>query len=139
MNVDFPFICDYAQVVADKTNALGIGFDTVYSQKVPVKHPMFHLVVQLRAAFVEAGTKDMEVHLIDAGGVDTTHPIISRSAWSLAPICGIPEIEGNLVQQRSEDSQYADILLKLRSIREDVRAFFHGKLEVNSRRNRRKE
>jgi len=84
MNVDFPFICDYAQVVADKTNALGIGFDTVYSQKVPVKHPMFHLVVQLRAAFVEAGTKDMEVHLIDAGGVDTINPIISRSAWSLA-------------------------------------------------------
>ena len=43
MNLDFAFICDYAEV-SGKINALGIGFDTIYSPKVPAKHPLFFLV-----------------------------------------------------------------------------------------------
>lgn len=69
MNVDFAFICDYAQV-AGKINALGIGFDTIYAPKVPTKHRQFFLVMQLRANVVEAGDKNLEVSLIDEDGKD---------------------------------------------------------------------
>ena len=69
MNCDFAFICDYAEVTG-KINALGIGFDTIYAPNVPVKHPSFFLVIQLRASVVEAGEKNLEVHLIDEDGKD---------------------------------------------------------------------
>ena len=42
MQVDFAFICDYAEAT-NKINALGIGFDTIMAQKAPVKHPSFFL------------------------------------------------------------------------------------------------
>ena len=69
MKPDFAFICDYAEVTG-KINALGIGFDTIYASKVPCIHPSFFLVVQLRANVVEAGEKNLEVHLIDEDGKD---------------------------------------------------------------------
>jgi hypothetical protein len=67
MQVDFAFICDYADA-SNKINALGIGFDTIMAQKTPVKHPSFFLVIQMRATIVEAGEKNFEVHLIDDDG-----------------------------------------------------------------------
>ena len=78
MDIDFAFICDYAQVAGGKVFAQGIGFDTIFARKVPAKHPMFHLVVQLRANVTEAGTKDLEVHLIDADGTDVIQPLRSK-------------------------------------------------------------
>ena len=69
MILDFAFICDYAEV-AGKINALGIGFDTIHASKIPCKHPHFFLVIQLRANVVEAGEKDLEVHLIAEDGQD---------------------------------------------------------------------
>ncbi len=69
MKLDFGFICDYAEV-AGKIHALGIGFDTIYSPEVPTKHPLFFLVMQLRANVVEAGEKHLEVRLIDEDGKD---------------------------------------------------------------------
>ena len=69
MNCDFAFICDYAEVTG-KINALGVGFDTIFARKVPCRHPHFFLVIQLRASVVEAGEKNLEVHLIDEDGKD---------------------------------------------------------------------
>ncbi len=67
MNIDFAFICDYAEVTG-KINAMGIGFDTIYVPTVPCKHNLFFLVMQLRATVVEAGEKKLEVNLIDDDG-----------------------------------------------------------------------
>jgi len=67
MQVDFAFICDYAETT-NKINALGIGFDTIIAPQTPVKHPNFFLVMQMRATVVEAGEKNFEVHLIDEDG-----------------------------------------------------------------------
>ena len=67
MQVDFAFICDYAEAT-NKINALGIGFDTIVSGKMPTRHPTFFLVVQIRANVVESGEKNFEVHLIDEDG-----------------------------------------------------------------------
>lgn len=69
MQVDFAFICDYAEAT-NKINALGIGFDTIMAQKVPARHPTFFLVLQLRATVVEAGEKNFEVHVIDDDGAE---------------------------------------------------------------------
>lgn len=67
MQLDFAFICDYAEVT-NKVNALGIGFDTIFAHQVPMRHPAFFLVLQMRATIVEAGEKNFEIHMIDDDG-----------------------------------------------------------------------
>ncbi len=74
MQVDFAFICDYAEAT-NKVNALGIGFDTIMAIRIPVRHPSFFLVIQLRANVVEAGEKNFEVHLIDDDGKQIIPPV----------------------------------------------------------------
>ena len=90
MNTDFAFICDYAEV-ARKINALGIGFDTIYAPKVPAKHPSFFLVLQLRTNVVEAGEKNLEVHLIDEDGNDIM-PTLRGKFTVQKPISGTESI-----------------------------------------------
>ena len=77
MNIDFAFICDYADVT-NKINALGIGFDTIFAAKVPTKHPNFFVVVQLRTTVVEAGDKNLEVFLIDEDGKEIVPPLRTK-------------------------------------------------------------
>jgi hypothetical protein len=79
MNIDFAFICDYAEATK-KINALGIGFDTIFAPNVPVKHPLFFLVFQLRANVVEAGEKNLKVSLIDEDGKPVIPDINSKFA-----------------------------------------------------------
>ena len=74
MQVDFAFICDYAEAT-NKINALGVGFDTIMAAQVPVRHPNFFLVMQLRANTVEAGEKNIEIALIDDEGREVLPPL----------------------------------------------------------------
>lgn len=90
MNVDFAFICDYAEVPG-KINALGIGFDTIHAPKVPATHPHFFLVIQLRASLVEAGEKKLEVRLIDEDGTDII-PTLSAKFTISKPAAGTESI-----------------------------------------------
>ncbi len=69
MDVDFAFICDYADANGPKINALGIGFDTIFTSVVPMRHPQFTFVAQMRATLAEVGLKDVAIRLIDADGV----------------------------------------------------------------------
>jgi hypothetical protein len=43
--------------------------------RIPVRHPNFFLVIQLRANVVEAGEKNFEVHLIDDDGKQIIPPV----------------------------------------------------------------
>ncbi len=90
MNTDFAFICDYAEVTK-KINALGIGFDTIFAPKIPCRHPHFFLVIQLRASVVEAGEKNLEVHLIDEDGNDIM-PTLRGKFIVQKPISGTESI-----------------------------------------------
>jgi hypothetical protein len=74
MEVDFAFICDFAEA-SGKLNALGIGFDTIYAQKMPVRHSHFSLVLQLRASILETGQKKIQVNLINEDGQDVISPV----------------------------------------------------------------
>ncbi len=69
MKADFAFVCDYAEITK-KINALGIGFDTIFTDKAPCNHPFFFFVFQMRANVVEEGQKSLEVRLIDEDGKD---------------------------------------------------------------------
>jgi hypothetical protein len=77
VNIDFAFICDYADVTG-KINALGIGFDTIFAAKMPARHPTFFVVLQLRTNVVEAGEKNLEVHLIDEDGTEILPPLRTK-------------------------------------------------------------
>jgi hypothetical protein len=68
LEVDFAFICDYADASGPKVQALGIGFDTIFAPTVPAKHPQFTFVAQLRASAAELGAKEVAIRLIDADG-----------------------------------------------------------------------
>lgn len=74
MDVDFAFICDYAEV-GPKINALGIGFDTIYAPTVPAVHRHLAVVAQLRAQVTEAGQHALSIRLIDSDGSDVLPPI----------------------------------------------------------------
>ena len=95
MVIDFAFVCDYADS-GNKLSALGIGFDTIYAQEVPCRHPSFHLVAQLRASVAEAGRKDVNIRLIDADGKDVIPPI-SAGMEVPQPPPGALEAVGRLV------------------------------------------
>ena len=69
MQVDFAFLCDYADV-SGKVAAFGIGIDTIYAPDVPCTHPLMHVLAQLRASVAESGRKDFKLALIDADGVE---------------------------------------------------------------------
>ena len=96
MNVDFAFICDYAEVTG-KVNALGIGFDTIYAPNIPFKHPFFFLVIQLRTNVVEAGEKNLEVHLIDEDGNDVIPP--QRGRMNIPKTVGATESLGRIAMR----------------------------------------
>jgi hypothetical protein len=85
MEIDFTFLCDYAEA-SGKLNALGIGFDTIFAQQLPMRHSHFSLVLQLRASIVEAGQKKIQVNLIDDDGKDVIQPVQGQ--------LNIPKTEG---------------------------------------------
>lgn len=93
MEIDFAFICDYADV-SNKIHALGIGFDTIYARQTPVKHPIFFLVAQLKASVAEAGPKDIELRVIDADGADLIPPM--KSKLDIPAGRGVTETHGRL-------------------------------------------
>ena len=74
MHTDFAFVCDAAEATS-KVNALGIGFDTIFAVQLPVRHPHFSLVLQLRASPAEAGQKRIAVSLVDEDGKDVIAPV----------------------------------------------------------------
>lgn len=94
MDIDFAFICDYAEV-GNKINGLGIGFDVIYAQQVPAVHPHFHLVAQIRASIAEIGDKEITIRLIDADGADVI-PEIQGTFNIPAPPAGATESLGRL-------------------------------------------
>jgi hypothetical protein len=115
LHVDFAFICDYAEA-REKVNALGIGFEKIYAPKVPVKHPHFSVVVQLKFTRTEAGPKDVQVHLTDADGAEVIPPINGKIVVNVPPP-GILEGTTRLVMEFAnvEFKTYGDY-----SVRVDV-------------------
>jgi hypothetical protein len=75
LEVDFAFLCDYADQSGGKIGALGIGFDTIYAVKVPATHPVFFAVISIKFAATEAGPKQVSMHLIDEDGRDIIPPL----------------------------------------------------------------
>lgn len=75
MEVNFAFLCDYADQGGGKMGALGIGFDTIYATKVPTTHPLFFAVINIKFSSTEAGAKQVSMHLIDEDGKDVVPPL----------------------------------------------------------------
>ncbi len=86
MNIDFAFLCDYANVT-NKVNALGIGFDAIYAKEVPARYPVFFLVIQMRAHKVECGEKDIKINLIDEDGQEIM-PTVNGKLRIPPPVSG---------------------------------------------------
>ncbi len=75
MEVNFAFLCDYADQSGGKMSAIGIGFDTIYAAKVPATHPLFFSVISIKFSATEAGSKQVGMHLIDEDGKSVVPPL----------------------------------------------------------------
>lgn len=75
MEVNFAFLCDYADQTGGKLHALGIGIDTIYAAKTPATHRHFFAVIGLQFSSVEVGQKEVGVRLIDADGTNVVAPV----------------------------------------------------------------
>ena len=120
MHIDYAFICDFAEA-REKVNALGIGFDRIFAPKIPVKHPHFSIVVQLKFNRTETGTKDVEVHLTDADGTDIIPPVKGQIVVN-APPPGILEGTARLVMEfgNVEFKNYGDYAVRVNIATQEV-------------------
>jgi len=75
LEVNFAFLCDYADQSGGKMAAIGIGFDTIYAAKVPARHQLFFSVISIKFGTTEAGPKQVGMHLIDEDGKDVVPPL----------------------------------------------------------------
>ena len=75
MNVEYAFLCDYADP-SNKLTAVGIGIDSIYAEALPAIHPQLFVVLALKFTAIETGRKRaFEVHLQDADAKDIIPPI----------------------------------------------------------------
>ena len=113
MKIDFAFICDYAEA-REKVNALGIGFEKLIAAEVPVKHPHFSVVVQVKFTRTEGGNKDVQVHLTDADGADVIPVINGKIVVGPTPP-GIMEYTTRLVMEFNnvEFKNYGDYAVRV--------------------------
>jgi hypothetical protein len=75
LEVNFAFLCDYADHTGGKMAAIGIGFDTIYAIKVPAMHPLFYSVISIKFSAPEASPKQISMHLIDEDGNNVVPPL----------------------------------------------------------------
>lgn len=120
MHVNFAFICDYAEA-RDKINALGIGFDRIYAPKLPARHPHFSVVAQFTFSRTETGTKNVQVHLIDADGADVIPPINGQLTVKEPPDQRL-ELTSRLVMEfgNVEFKKYGDYSVKVNIATQEV-------------------
>ncbi|MFC2068879.1 DUF6941 family protein [Chloroflexota bacterium] len=97
MHIDFGFICDFADSTG-KLSAIGIGFDRIIAPNLPKRHPHFSVVIQIRFSSTETGNKPIDIHLIDADGIEVIPPIKGSLDVKPAP-AGILETSARLVME----------------------------------------
>ena len=75
MNVEYAFLCDYAEP-GNKLTAVGIGIDSVYAASLPASHAQLFAVLALKFTPNETQrTRAFEMHLQDADAKDLIPPI----------------------------------------------------------------
>jgi hypothetical protein len=75
LEVNFAFLCDYADQSGGKMSAIGLGFDTIYAANVPVRHSLFFSVISIKFSATEAGPKRVGMYLIDEDGNNVVPPL----------------------------------------------------------------
>ena len=76
MRCNYSFLCDFAQETGGgKLNALGIGWSNIRASALPAIHPQMTFAASLSGTIAEAGTKKVELRLIDADGADVIPPV----------------------------------------------------------------
>ena len=75
MEVRFAFLCDFANESGGKLNALGLGWNSIFTAEVPVVHPQMSIVAGFEFHVSELGQKAVQVRMIDADGADVSPPL----------------------------------------------------------------
>ncbi len=68
MQVNFGFLCDRFSHKDGKPSAEGVGLDAFYAGGMPVRHPGFDAVINMRFGSEETGEKTVELGVTDRDG-----------------------------------------------------------------------
>ena len=90
MQIDFAFLCDYADVSGAKAHALGIGIDTIFLPTAPGGHTGFWFVAALASTAAEVGQKQLEVKLMGPDGQDIVPTMGGSIVVGAPPVAGHP-------------------------------------------------
>ena len=68
MRVNFGFLCDRFSREDGKPSAEGVGLDAIYASGMPVRHPGFDAVINMRFGSAETGEKTVGLGVTDQNG-----------------------------------------------------------------------
>ena len=75
MNVEYAFLCDYAES-GNKLTAVGIGIDSIHAEFVPAVHMQLFAVLALKFTAIETQRmRAFEMHVQDADARDIIEPL----------------------------------------------------------------
>jgi hypothetical protein len=75
LDVQYAFLCDFAEESGGKVHALGVGIDQVQMPVVPATHPQLSVAVAFGYEGSEARTRALVIRVIDADGHGIIPPI----------------------------------------------------------------
>ena len=68
MELEYGFLCDYADSFGDKVMALGVGIQTINSPEVPFVQKHLSFVARFKVPLTEVGAKRVRLEVIDSDG-----------------------------------------------------------------------
>ncbi|MHC4843487.1 MAG: DUF6941 family protein [Planctomycetota bacterium] len=74
MEVETFLLCDWATDQYGKLNVLG-AFDTIYSPKMPARHPTCAVAARIRFSKIEEGQHHIKINFIDEDGNSILTPL----------------------------------------------------------------
>jgi len=100
MNIETFLLCDAATDQQGKLNVLG-AFDTIFAQKLPVKHPACAISARIRFERIEEGNHPIKLNIIDEDGKAIG-----------------PKLDGNIQVHVSEgiDSSVVNLILNIQGL-----------------------
>ncbi len=75
MDLNFAFLCDFAEESGGKVHALGVGVDQIQAPVVPAIHPHLSVVVAFSYESADVGAQSLVMRVIDADGHSIVPPV----------------------------------------------------------------
>ncbi len=112
MNIEAFLLCDAATDQQGKLNVLG-AFDSIFAEKMPVKHPACAVAVRIRFERIEEGDHPIRINIIDEDGNPIGPKLDGNISMKTKPGLDSPAVNLILNMQRLEFKKYGKYRIDL--------------------------